>query len=613
MKITNRFTILIKQFTFLIFTIIFSIIINFGLNSQKVDAISYSTDYINRRVLLLVYNPTVTDGGQKLIVNKGWNNPENISNQLISFFNNNSHGVLNFQIVQRLELDDFITFNDGYKYTKEAYMTCINGGSCYSSANANYTNILSSNDVCGKVNRGEIDEVWIFAGPNQGLIGNAMTGTGSYGTNVISGAGCGRAISVMSFNFQNGQNEGIVSFGSRTDTILNQLYGGLNMNSDSNNWNKFAMNSANTSAFANMGCGTSQFAPNSSSAGDYSNSTVVNSFCNKFFDNWPNIDANTSSGTISCSEWGCNGYGYLAWWFGKIPAYNGVAPDGKYSSWWKYIADPNRVYEVASCTPSCGGKQCGAEDGCGGRCATGICNTPPSNSCVSNKNLRLHYNSGTCKPDYTCEYTYKDLYCAFGCNNSSLLCNGCTPSCTGKECGSDGCGGLCGACGAGKVCDTTGKCGDFTVPLSIFSEQAVEIVDLHITDFETGEKVTVTRPKSIVEYIIDAYDAYSNWQYAMYVNIALLLLVILVLIIVLAIILKKRGVKIKIKLPFSKNPDSANIETSNIVEDKVSSNDIKESSETKVNVKTEKVEVIDKKNDDTLSVKNEKKVLSDKK
>ncbi|MCX7943570.1 MAG: hypothetical protein N2746_03580, partial [Deltaproteobacteria bacterium] len=58
------------------------------------------------------------------------------------------------------------------------------------------------------------------------------------------------------------------------------------------------------------------------------------------------------------------------------------------------------------CTPSCEGKACGDDDGCGGKCV---------GSCPSGQ---------TCNPNtYVCE-------------------GGCTPNCTGKACGdSDGCGG----------------------------------------------------------------------------------------------------------------------------------------------------------------------------
>ena len=42
----------------------------------------------------------------------------------------------------------------------------------------------------------------------------------------------------------------------------------------------------------------------------------------------------------------------------------------------------------------------------------------------------------------------------------------CTPQCTGKKCGPDGCnkGGNCGVCGAGAVCDNAGQCLGGTSP-----------------------------------------------------------------------------------------------------------------------------------------------------
>jgi|GEM_PF-1816696 len=88
---------------------------------------------------------------------------------------------------------------------------------------------------------------------------------------------------------------------------------------------------------------------------------------------------------------------------------------------------------VCQCTPSCDGTSCGVSDGCGGVCGCGagqVCNNPQG-------------TGGTC----------------------------CAPSCSGKECGSDGCGGTCGDCqgtfnGQGNcdtasgmcVCDGTGVC-----------------------------------------------------------------------------------------------------------------------------------------------------------
>lgn len=44
------------------------------------------------------------------------------------------------------------------------------------------------------------------------------------------------------------------------------------------------------------------------------------------------------------------------------------------------------------------------------------------------------------------------------CDAATGMCAGCTPQCTGKECGDDGCGGTCGMCGTGFDCNAMGQC-----------------------------------------------------------------------------------------------------------------------------------------------------------
>ena len=71
------------------------------------------------------------------------------------------------------------------------------------------------------------------------------------------------------------------------------------------------------------------------------------------------------------------------------------------------------------CTPSCAGKLCTDEDGCGGTCG-----------CKSNE-ICIE-ETGACE---------------------------CVPSCDGKECGNDGCGGTCGGCAEDEVCiESTHTC-----------------------------------------------------------------------------------------------------------------------------------------------------------
>jgi hypothetical protein len=44
------------------------------------------------------------------------------------------------------------------------------------------------------------------------------------------------------------------------------------------------------------------------------------------------------------------------------------------------------------------------------------------------------------------------------CNASGQCVSSCTPNCAGKTCGDNGCGGACGTCTGGKTCNASGQC-----------------------------------------------------------------------------------------------------------------------------------------------------------
>ena len=117
---------------------------------------------------------------------------------------------------------------------------------------------------------------------------------------------------------------------------------------------------------------------------------------------------------------------------------------------------------TCQCSPTCGGQVCG-DDGCGGSC--GSCG--PGETC----------NGGQCEcgaPGYMlcrneCVDTNRERRncgdCGVRCRGRAQCINGscstgaCTPDCSGRECGDDGCGGQCTpGCGADESCDTAGQC-----------------------------------------------------------------------------------------------------------------------------------------------------------
>ncbi len=106
-----------------------------------------------------------------------------------------------------------------------------------------------------------------------------------------------------------------------------------------------------------------------------------------------------------------------------------------------------------ACGPDGCGKSCGpcfSDQTCtSGECTGGagctVRATPTCDGCPCEK-CTCRYDSLCCTEKWDQECVQ---LCRFACGGCG---NGCVPSCTGKECGNDGCGGLCGTCPKGEVC-----------------------------------------------------------------------------------------------------------------------------------------------------------------
>ena len=98
----------------------------------------------------------------------------------------------------------------------------------------------------------------------------------------------------------------------------------------------------------------------------------------------------------------------------------------------------------------------------GQSCSNGECVSGCTNECSSTGSKRCNgQNSESCG-NYdadSCLEWGSSTFCKTGCNNATGSCNTtCTPLCSGKQCGPDGCGGSCGTCPNRKSCNTFGQC-----------------------------------------------------------------------------------------------------------------------------------------------------------
>lgn len=120
-----------------------------------------------------------------------------------------------------------------------------------------------------------------------------------------------------------------------------------------------------------------------------------------------------------------------------------------------------------------GGEDTGPGDACEGLGDNeGRCDGGATEACVRGRLIRRDCRAGfMCveeDDDAQCQCdNAMDDECPRGCSDDPD-CAGCTPMCTGLECGDNGCGGECGTCGGDEFCNDDGMC---EVPTGLCSNE----------------------------------------------------------------------------------------------------------------------------------------------
>ncbi len=306
------------------------------------------TGTFSKKVSVVVYAPFLSNG-QYLSDYLGWAAHADMTQANIDFFWQASHGELSYTVAETVILSDgWPVKKDGFRYTEVEYLAAINGTGPWHEPDAvDYNAIVNDPrlDICGKANRHEIDEVWIYNGPGFGFYESTLIGPGAYWFNsgpVAEPHDCERLIPLMGPSPERpdmlGHGEG-----HRMESTMVRLYGGWDMNSvdpERTNWDRFALVDYQSTAYDYSGCGSIHYPPNGVSDYDYSNSSTANSNCADF-GNYPDLgDPNLTVESVSCSSWNCSHFGYMGYWFGSLPHNEGCGSDRVHSNWWRYFSDP---------------------------------------------------------------------------------------------------------------------------------------------------------------------------------------------------------------------------------------------------------------------------------
>jgi hypothetical protein len=254
-----------------------------------------------------------------------------------------TYGLLDYQIVDRLERDAFYPLVDGFTYDVETYLRCWRARSGHHQPEGvDYVALLRQFEIVERVNAGEIDDVWFFGYPWGGFYESIMCGPGAFWCNappldlprdVPKPA---RRFVMMGFNYEREVGCMLEDLGHQAESIMARVY--RQKQGDANLWERFTRYDKIAPGRASVG--NVHFAPNSEHDYDWGNPRPVSSDCDDWL-RFPNLAGERRR--VDCREWGSGDMReHHLWWFRHIPHVSGTT-DGIANNWWQYIGNPDTV------------------------------------------------------------------------------------------------------------------------------------------------------------------------------------------------------------------------------------------------------------------------------
>jgi hypothetical protein len=286
-------------------------------------------------VLLLVYDPVAEPSrGTRLSQRMRWNRVNDLIGGYIADIEECSGGLVKYQVVERKEVDEFPPKVDGFCYSASSYLEMISGRSRpHEPDTVDYQRIIADFNLLGRIQKEEIDEVWLMGFPYAGFYESRMAGKGAFWCNappVEQTDICPRRFVMMGFSYERGVGEMLEDLGHRVESIMARVYDGKR--GEANLWRRYTRYDKIAPGRAEVG--SVHFAPNSERDYDWGNPRFVLSRCDDWL-SYPFLGGNPRK--VNCSEWG-NGDIRLhhKWWLSHLPKAEGIT-DGVSNNWWNYV------------------------------------------------------------------------------------------------------------------------------------------------------------------------------------------------------------------------------------------------------------------------------------
>src|SRR3972149_1833266 len=294
------------------------------------------------KVLLLVYDPVMDKAtGMTLSQQQKWYRTTDLVTAFMADIIVVSGGLARFQIVERMDVNEFPAKIDGFRYTPQTYMDVRpRTPPPHMPQEVNYHAILSKYNILQRVARNEIDEVWLFGFPHAGFYESVMGGAGAFWCNALplnNTSASKRRFVMMGCSYERHSGGMEEAFGHRAESIMEKTFSKLP--AQANLWKRFTQ--YDKIAPGRAACGNIHFAPNSQREYDWNNTTPVNSECYDWLLNFPNFKGDVR--VVGPTEWGnSDTRAHHKWWFNHFPRIAG-RKNGIHNNWWQYVVAPQQV------------------------------------------------------------------------------------------------------------------------------------------------------------------------------------------------------------------------------------------------------------------------------
>jgi len=297
-----------------------------------------------------------------------WRDPRVLSDALVRHFREATDSVLNFEFVEIQDANVLFTkYYDHYlgveEYAgllREPGWATLKEASVKDSIKFDYVAMVKYYGYDLKRNAGEIDEVWVFAAPYLGMYESQLLGPNAFWWNsppIKTGTDLTKLLSVMGLNYERGVDQAFHSFGHRSESAMSEAFRLAqgkpwnNQRPDPSHWDLFTRLDKDFPGLSHVG--NIHYPPNGASDYNYGNARWVESRAENWL-HYPYLYDNHTP--VNVTTWfyqpgdplaeGNDHLGYLRWWYGHLPRYQGVT-EGVLNNWWHYIVDFEAAVELA--------------------------------------------------------------------------------------------------------------------------------------------------------------------------------------------------------------------------------------------------------------------------